>query len=319
MKRYTRQMILPEVGTKGQDHLAQSHVLVVGAGGLGCPVLQYLTGAGVGTITLIDPDVIEENNLHRQPLYSMDDIGKSKVEAAASRLTACNPEIELHSFISTVNSANVADLVRRVDLVIDAADTFAASYTLSDECRRQRKPLISASALGLTGYVGGFCGGAPSLRAVFPNPPDNSASCATTGVMGPVVGTLGTLQAQMALAVLLKQFPSPLGQLTTVNLRDFKFGGFSFLSAKEPDWYAPFIALSEIRPEDAVIELRGTKEVLTPAVRTAQRISPEQLKKYEFHSKQRIILCCKTGLRSWKATKELNERGYKNIALFADG
>lgn len=319
MTRYDRQMLLPEVGTAGQERLLSAHVLVVGAGGLGCPVLQYLTGAGVGVITIVDPDVIEESNLHRQPLYSPANVGESKAYAAAARLHGYNPEVELHALNIALEPANAGGLIAQADIIVDAADTFAASYTLSDECYQQSKPLISASALGTSGYLGGFCGGAPSLRAVFPSSPTNSANCASAGVLGPSVGSIGAMQAQMTLAVLLGFSPSPLGRLTTVDLKGFEFGGFSFLNAKEPEWHAPFISVSELRQDDVVVELRDALEAPQPVCNTALRLAPDELGQHNFNPAHRITLCCRTGLRAWRGAEALAKQGYKDVALIADG
>ena len=196
MTRYARQIALPEVGPAGQDRLRAARVLVVGAGGLGVPVLHYLAGAGVGSITVVDGDRVEEANLHRQPLYRMDDLGRSKAEAAAQALRALNPDVVTQPQTRWLDPACAPDLVAEADVVLDCADTFAASLTLSDACRDADLPLISGSALGLTGYAGGFCGGAPSLRAVFPDLPQTAASCASAGVLGPVVAMIGAVQAQ---------------------------------------------------------------------------------------------------------------------------
>ncbi|QUS56314.1 HesA/MoeB/ThiF family protein [Pseudovibrio brasiliensis] len=318
MTRYDRQMILPEVGVEGQDRLRASHVLVVGAGGLGCPVLQYLAGAGVGIITIVDPDVVEESNLHRQPLYSLANVGESKAYAAAARLHGYNPEVELRALNIALEPGNATELVAQAYIVVDAADTFAASYTLSDECTLQGKPLISASALGTAGYLGGFCGGVPSLRAVFPEPPSNAANCSSAGVLGPAVGSIGAMQAQMVLAVLLGFSPSPMGRLITIDLKSFGFGGFSFLNAKEPEWHAPFISTADLSSEDRVIELRDCMEAPKPVYARAQRVSPEELTNCNFDGSQRIVLCCRTGLRAWRGAQVLSERGFKNIALIAD-
>lgn len=180
MSRYARQVILPEIGPTGQNQLAQAHVLVIGAGGLGCPVLHYLVGAGVGQITLVDPDLVDATNLHRQPLYRMGDIGVAKAVAACENLRALNPDVQVNPHICPLNPSNGPGLVDGCDVVIDAADSYAVSYTLSDLCLTAQMPLVSASVLGQAGYVGDFCGTAPSLRAVFPDIPDNTASCATT-------------------------------------------------------------------------------------------------------------------------------------------
>ena len=226
MNRYARQMVLPGIGAAGQDRLTQAHVLVVGAGGLGCPALQYLAAAGVGRITLVDPDRVEETNLHRQPLYRMDQVGRPKAQAAAAALAVLNPDCQVVPRVEWLTPANAGDLVQAADVTLDCADSFAVSLTLSDACMAAGRPMITASALGLSGYAAGCCGGAPSLRAIFPDLPAQAASCASAGVLGPVVGMIGALQAQMALAVVTGQAPSPLGQLITFEARGVSAASF---------------------------------------------------------------------------------------------
>jgi molybdopterin/thiamine biosynthesis adenylyltransferase len=149
MNRYARQIILPDIGAGGQARLAHAHVLVVGAGGLGVPVLQYLAGAGVGQITLVDGDMVAEHNLHRQPLYRMDQLGQPKAQAAADALAALNPDVQVTPCAEWLDPANAPAFVSAADVVLDCADTFAASLTLSDTCRDTGTPLITASALAL--------------------------------------------------------------------------------------------------------------------------------------------------------------------------
>ena len=186
--RYARQTVLPEVGAAGQARLAAARVLVVGAGGLGSPVLATLAGAGVGQLTVLDHDRVEESNLHRQPLYRMTDIGRSKAEAVREALLAANPAISVDAMPRRLAVAEAPDLIAAADLVLDCADSLAVTYVLSDACRADSKPLVSASVLGLSGYVGAFCGGAPSYRAVFPDMPSTVGSCAANGVLGSAVG-----------------------------------------------------------------------------------------------------------------------------------
>lgn len=319
MSRYARQMILSEVGAEGQDRLARAHVLVVGAGGLGCPVLQYLGGAGVGRITVMDGDVVEESNLHRQVLYSMADLGRPKAEAARRHLLAANPELEVTALVEPLDPANAAAMVAGADLVVDAADGFAVSYTLSDECLRQGKTLISASALGQSGYAGGFCGGAPSLRAVFPDLPAQAATCATAGVMGPAVGMIGALQAQLALKALLDHQPSPRGQLFIFRMQDLQVSTFRFDGAEEPEDTLPFIAAPHITPQDTVVELRDAAEAPSLPAPQARRIARGGLLAADLPREGRIVLCCRTGLRAWGAAQDLRQAGFNDLALLAAG
>ena len=297
--RYARQIILPQVGAAGQARLGAAHVVVVGAGGLGSTVIPALAGAGVGRLTILDADHVEASNLHRQPLYTMADIGQPKAQIAAARAQAMNPECKVAPLVQRAGPDDTA-LVASADLVVDAGDNFATSYTLSDLCLAAQKPLISASVLGMAGFVAGFCGGAPSYRAVFPQPDSAAGTCATAGVLGPAVAVLGAMQAQMALAVLLEMTPSPLGRMVTLDLQRWHFGGFGFCGAEES---AGFSFVARPLPTDVLIDLRLTQPDL--AALTLPR--------------GRIVLACKTGLRAWRAAEILAARGARDIALMADG
>ncbi|MEM7291386.1 MAG: HesA/MoeB/ThiF family protein [Pseudomonadota bacterium] len=323
MSRYARQTILPEIGEVGQRRLAASTVLVIGAGGLGSPLLQYLAGAGVGQIKIVDPDRVETSNLHRQPLFSETMTGASKAEAACSVLGKLNSDIELIAINAHFDAGNAQALCEGVDAVFDCADSFAASYVASDTCLALGIPLISASALSLKGYVGGFCGGAPSMRAVFPDIPSNLATCATAGVMGPVVGALGAMQAQMGLSVLLGLEPSPLGQLVSFDASNFSFSGFRFDGAAEPQDIAfPFISAADIGANDYVVELRSEIEVREPITRSADRLIADDFankRDMPADDKRRTVFVCRSGLRAWKAAKYLNTWWSGPIALVAAG
>ncbi|MFN3722616.1 MAG: ThiF family adenylyltransferase [Paracoccaceae bacterium] len=314
MTRYARQTVLPQISAAGQTRLASAQVLVVGAGGLGVPVLQYLAGAGVGQITLVDGDRVAEHNLHRQPLYRMDQIGQPKVQAAADALAALNPDVTVTPCADWLSPANAPEWVAAADVVIDCADTFAASLALSDACRDTATPLITASALALAGYVAGCCGGAPSLRAIFPDLPDRGATCATSGVMGPVVGAVGAVQAQMALAVLLGLDPSPLGQLIHLDAATWRMAGFRFDAAPEPDAPLTFIARSQIRADDLLIDLR-TEAV--PFCAEARHIPPAAMATFTPPNARRVVLACATGLRAHNAGQDLQTRWPGDIALLA--
>lgn len=321
MTRYARQIILPEVGTDGQNNLSEAHVLVIGAGGLGCPVLQYLVGAGIGKITLVDDDVVDQSNLHRQTLYNHDCIGAPKAQAAAQILARLNPDCKITPIIAQLTPRNAPDLVAKADIVLDCADSFAASYTLSDCCLVQNTPLISASVLALAGYVGGFCASAPSLRAVFPDLPSQAANCATAGVLGPVVGIIGAIQAQMALAVLLDITPSPLGQLVQYDAKNHRSSGFRFDAAPEPENRPQFIDAADITDADYVVELRDSDEAPIPATPNAIRIDVAQINTQSTKPapNQRAVMVCKTGLRSWQAAEKLSQFWDGSIVLVALG
>ena len=331
--RYSRQTILPEVGAAGQARLRDASVLVIGAGGLGSPVLQYLCAAGVGRLVIVDHDRVEESNLHRQPIYRMTDIGALKAEAAQSALQAANPHVHIEAVCERLTPANAARLVASAGLVVDAADSFAVTYVVSDECFRVSKPLVSASVLGLSGYVGAFCGGAPSYRAVFPEMPRQAGSCATAGVLGTAVGVMGTLQAQMVLSSLLGLDPPVLGQLVTVDFRSLRFGGFSFSDAREPvGAVVPFIAVDQVDSTDVVIDLRSLTEAPLSPIPSALRIDVAGVEADTGKTlplagttirgndrAPRIVLCCRTGIRAWRAARALQKRGHTNLALIAFG
>ena len=315
MSRYIRQIHLPGVGLSGQAKLADARVLVVGAGGLGCTVIPALAAAGVGQLTIIDPDTIELANLHRQTLYTMADIGTPKATAAARRVKALNPDCQPLPIIARLDPANAPESIAAADVIVDAADSFAVTYTLSDLCLTAGKPLISASVIGQFGYAGGFCGWAPSYRAVFPDLPAQAASCATAGVLGPVVAALGAVQAQMVLAQLIGLEPSPLGRVVTLDLASWRLGGFTFAGAAESPGFG-FVAASQIATEDTVVDLRPAGSVKPlPGTLT---VAAADLADWPIPP-GRIVLCCASGLRAWRGAQVLAGRGATALALLADG
>ncbi|CUH49883.1 HesA/MoeB/ThiF family protein [Ruegeria atlantica] len=316
MSRYARQMILPEVGARGQARLSGARVLVVGAGGLAAPVLPLLAGAGVGNLTIMDSDEVALSNLHRQTLFAEGDCGRPKAEVAAKRCQDINSEITISTNNQALTSLNSQRFVSQADVILDCADSYAASYSLSDTCRALGKPLISASVLGLSGYVGGFCGGAPSLRAVFPDAPGSGESCATSGVLGPVVGMIGAMQAQMALSVILGLDPSPLGQMIQFDVRTMRSSTFRFDDAPEPSHHFPFVSVCQLTTDDLIIELRSPDEAPEPIHPKALR-GPTELVRIEPNKSKRLAFCCSTGLRAWRAAEKLQPDWPGEIVLVA--
>lgn len=319
--RYSRQRILPEVGEQGQARLAAASVLVVGAGGLGSPVLSTLAGAGTGRLMVVDHDRVEESNLHRQPLFRMDDLGRLKVEAAREALLAYNPEVAIEAVAVRLDPGNADRLVRGADVVVDAVDSLAVTYILSDACRDASKPLVSASVLGQQGYVGAFCGGGPSYRTVFPDLPMAAGSCAANGVLGSAVAMVGALQAHMVLQLVLGLEPSPLGRLVTLDLTTLTFGGFSFAGALEPTAVLPFVAKEAIGEGDCVVDLRGTDEVPHPVTGAAIRLTNAVIEAgtVPLPRDRRIVVCCRSGIRAHRAARALQAQGFTDLALLAVG
>jgi molybdopterin-synthase adenylyltransferase len=202
--RYDCQLVLEAVGERGQEKLRRASVLVVGAGGLGAPVLYYLAAAGVGRIGVVDDDVVELSNLQRQILYTTDDVGRGKAETAAARLHALNPEIEVDAHGLRLRAANVLDLVRDHDVVVTAVDNFPTRYLINDACVLARKILVDGAVLRLTGLAMTIRGGETACyRCLFPEPPPPAAvvGCSEAGVLGPVPGVIGAIQALEVLKV----------------------------------------------------------------------------------------------------------------------
>ncbi|WP_306251755.1 molybdopterin-synthase adenylyltransferase MoeB [Parvularcula sp. IMCC14364] len=205
IERYKRHILLPEIGGQGQQKLLAAKVLVIGAGGLGCPVLSCLAAAGVGTIGICDDDTVALSNLQRQTLYTTDDIGQPKVSVAISRLTALNPDIDFIAHRQRLTAHNAQSLVRGYDLILEGVDNFTSRYALNDACIAARKPLISAAIGKFDGQVASFRGyeeGQPCYQCFVPETPAEFANCELEGVVGAVPGTVGNLAAMEAIKVI---------------------------------------------------------------------------------------------------------------------
>lgn len=318
MSRYQRQAVLPEIGEAGQQRLTAARVLVVGAGGLGSTLLPLLAGAGVGYIRLYDGDCVELHNLHRQTLYEMADTGKPKALCAQRALAKRNPECTVEAIPHALSASLLEEALADIDLVIDAADNFAITYQLSDFCYPRQLPLVCASVLGRQGYVGCFCGGGPGYRALFPQLPAASANCNTAGVMGPAVATLGALQAQMALSLLLNLTPSPLGCMINCDFANWHFRQFRFEQAEEPEKSpVAFIDSQLLDEDDCIVELRSVEEAPASITDAVIRVLPEQIAHWQPPVDQRIVLVCASGIRAAQAARTLEGRGFTRLAIIA--
>ncbi|MFN3403424.1 MAG: molybdopterin-synthase adenylyltransferase MoeB [Cytophagaceae bacterium] len=209
-KRYNRHIILKELGMEGQEKLKNAKVLVVGAGGLGCPVLQYISAAGVGTIGIIDGDNVDESNLHRQVLYAVEDIGKAKASVAATKLKQQNPYTNFITYKESLTTDNALDVVGKYDIVVDGTDNFSTRYLCNDACVILNKPLVSGAIFKFEGQISVFNltdkegNKGPTYRCLFPEPPlpGEVPTCSEAGVIGVLPGLIGTMQANEVIKII---------------------------------------------------------------------------------------------------------------------
>ncbi|TVP80828.1 MAG: molybdopterin-synthase adenylyltransferase MoeB [Puniceicoccaceae bacterium] len=205
IERYQRHLTLPEFGVEAQEALKGAAVLMIGAGGLGCPALQYLAAAGVGTLGIVDDDVVARSNLQRQVLYTDADVGRPKAEAAAARLSAMNPDVRVRIHHTRLSAENAEALFRDYDLIIDGSDNFVTRYLVNDACVLGNKPLIYGAIQGFHGQASVFnYRGGPTYRCLFPTPPnpEDAPNCAELGVLGVLPGLIGLVQATEAIKVI---------------------------------------------------------------------------------------------------------------------
>ncbi len=226
IERYSRQIILPNIGGKGQEKLLNGKVLVIGAGGLGSPCALYLASAGVGRIGIVDSDVVEVNNLQRQIIHSTANVGKPKAESAKERMNAINPDVEVIPYKLRVTSKNILDIIKDYDIIVDGSDNFPTRYLVNDACVLSKKPLSHGGIFRYDGQVMTIIPGQGACyRCLFPEPPPPGLvpSCQEAGILGAVAGVIGTIQANEVLKYILNMGNLLSGKLLVFNALDSSF------------------------------------------------------------------------------------------------
>jgi len=352
--RYSRQLNLKEVGEEGQRQLKDASVLCIGAGGLGSPAALYLAAAGVGTLGIVDDDVVDLSNLHRQLLHGTSDVGRKKVESARERLHGINPKIELNIHSTRLRAANAVDLIGAYDIIVDGSDNLPTRYLSSDVCVWQKKPNIYGSVHQFEGQVSVFAPhlGGPCYRCLFPDPPPADAipSCAEAGVLGVVPGLIGVMQAMEAIKLILGIGDSLVGRLLHIDTLSLRFREFKLRrdrdcpvcgenpSIVEPIDYEQFCsarsgtkiaALSPIELNDrlkknekiALIDVREPFEFEIARLPNA-RLLPLGKIATDFNEIPRegtAVVICKSGVRSARAIEFLRGHGFDNLLNLEGG
>lgn len=349
--RYARQMILPEIGPDGQDKLAAARVLVVGAGGLGCPALLYLAGAGVGTLTILDFDRVNLSNLHRQILFTTHDEGHPKAQIARQKLRALNPDIAIHARTEALSPQNALSLFADHDLIVDGTDSFAAKYLINDAAVKTGKPVVYGAIQVFEGRVAIFNhAGGPCYRCLYPHPPKAAImNCAQNGVIGALPGIVGTVQAMEALKLILAHpsFEPLSGKLwtldaTTMDTRILRFSKSRTcptctippddisLSYDPPSCetgptqtiaYADACRLNALfidvreQPEWNSGHIDGAFHLPLSTLQT----TPTHPLPHTYGHRQIRVLYCHSGIRSRKAAEILTTQGLKDLYVLQEG
>jgi len=348
LRRYSRHLVMPEVGLEGQERLGRSRALCVGAGGLGSPVVQYLAAAGVGRIGIADDDSVDETNLQRQTLFSTADIGERKAAVAARRVRELNPHVNADAIDLRVDAANARELVRLYDVVVDCTDRFESRYVVNDACVLEKRPDVYGSIFRFDGQVTVFgAKDGPCYRCLFPVPPprDTVPTCAEGGVLGALAGIIGALQAAEALKLLLEIGEPLAGRLLLVDALNGHFREIGFrrdadcaLCGARASIFAPRAdgtvrdegtAFTEVDAGDlddvlrsaTLLDVREPHEAVLGFVPGAVHIPASQLEARldELNSATRYVVACRVGQRSHWAATRLHEAGFRGVQHLRNG
>ncbi|MBE9598324.1 HesA/MoeB/ThiF family protein [Pedobacter sp. MC2016-24] len=330
LKRYDRQMILPELGLDGQLKLMNSKVLVVGAGGLGCPALLYLVAAGLGKIGIVDHDTVDETNLHRQILFNRNDLGKLKAELAVQKLTQLNPDVHLVAYPLRLIAANAREIISGYDVVIDGSDNFSTRYLVNDTCVALNKPLVFGSIFQFEGQIAVFNHlKGPDYRSLYPEPPapDEVQNCAEAGVIGTLPGTIGTMMANETIKVLTGIGKTLSGELLIFNMLNNNIQIFPFSKTKVKK--QPVDATKKNAAEIQMTQLEAWNALNIPfqIVDIRERYEFEEnniggisIPLYELSSQldqladqPKIVFCCTSGLRSRIAVNLIPQKNNQEV------
>jgi sulfur-carrier protein adenylyltransferase/sulfurtransferase len=348
LRRYSRHLLIPEVGLAGQERLDAARVLVVGAGGLGSPALQYLAAAGVGRIGVVDDDLVDETNLQRQTIFGSADVGRRKAEAAAERLAQINPLVAVDPIVVRFDASNARDLARLYDVVLDCTDNFPTRYAINDACFLEGRSDVYGSIFRFDGQVSVFgAPGGPCYRCLFPEapPPESRPTCAEGGVLGALAGVVGAWQAVEAIKVLLGIGEPLVGRLLLLDTlgahaREVRFErdphcelcGDRRTIAAVRDAVAENACASEVAEIDAesldealreavLLDVREPHEAVLGSIAGAICIPASQLeaRMFELDSATRYVVACRVGAKSLWAMQRLREAGFARLLHLRGG
>jgi sulfur-carrier protein adenylyltransferase/sulfurtransferase len=355
--RYSRHLIMPEVALEGQQRLKAARVLCIGAGGLGSPLALYLAATGVGTLGIMDFDVVDSTNLQRQIIHTTHDVGRSKVESAAEKIRAINPFVNVRCLDSKLTSANALGIFRDFDIIADGTDNFATRYLVNDACVISGKPNVYASIFRFEGQASVFATeSGPCYRCLYPEPPPPGAvpSCAEGGVLGVLPGLLGVIQATEVIKLILGSGESLIGRLLLVDALAMRFREVKIRKSAECPVCGINATVRELINYDQFCGIRGEESTVAASV---PEIEPEELKRrldagenivvldirepyeyqicnlrgyliplgdlprrvHELNPDREIVAHCHIGVRSAKAVEFLRNKGFRRVANLAGG